>query len=62
MVLVPNGLPTTFANWKQQMLIATDESGIHDVTLAPTEVWRIIRDRFYSDDNVVVQCASKSRF
>ncbi|KAK1940194.1 hypothetical protein P3T76_008517 [Phytophthora citrophthora] len=41
------------------MLLATDEVGIQDVTLTPERVWEIIRDRFYGDENVVVQGATK---
>ncbi|POM67456.1 Hypothetical protein PHPALM_16541, partial [Phytophthora palmivora] len=58
---VPNGPPPTFVNWKQQMLLATDEIGIRDVTLSPREVWQIIREQFYSDDSIIVQGATKKQ-
>ncbi|POM81490.1 Hypothetical protein PHPALM_524 [Phytophthora palmivora] len=47
---VRNCPPPTFVNWKQQMLLATDEIGIRD---------QIIRERFYSDDSIVVEGATK---
>ncbi|POM78100.1 Hypothetical protein PHPALM_4415 [Phytophthora palmivora] len=58
---VRNGPPPTFVNWKQQILLATDEIGIRDVTLSPKEVWQIIREQFYSDDSIVVQGATKKQ-
>ncbi|POM60555.1 hypothetical protein PHPALM_30585 [Phytophthora palmivora] len=39
---VPNGPPSTFVNWKQQMLLATDEIDFRDVSFSPREVWQII--------------------
>ncbi|POM81636.1 Hypothetical protein PHPALM_362 [Phytophthora palmivora] len=51
--------PPSFVNWKQQMLLATDGIGIRDVTLSPSEVWQIIRGRFDSDYNIIVQRATK---
>ncbi|ETP27836.1 hypothetical protein F442_22878, partial [Phytophthora nicotianae P10297] len=38
---VPSGPPPVFVNWKQQMLLATDQIGIRDVTLPPNDVWRM---------------------
>ncbi|POM64765.1 Hypothetical protein PHPALM_19679 [Phytophthora palmivora] len=58
---VPTGPTPVFVNWKQQMLFATDELGLRDVTLTPTEVWRAIRDQFYNDDNIIVQGATKNK-
>ncbi|RAW20111.1 hypothetical protein PC110_g23448 [Phytophthora cactorum] len=43
------------------MLLATDEIGLADVTLTPKEVWRQIRDKFYNDDGLLVQGASKKQ-
>ncbi|KAE9037956.1 hypothetical protein PR002_g6280 [Phytophthora rubi] len=48
-------------NQKEQMLLATDVIGLADVTLTPQEVWRTIRDKFYNDDDLIVQGASKKQ-
>ncbi|GMF51050.1 unnamed protein product [Phytophthora fragariaefolia] len=43
------------------MVLATDEIGLSEVTLTHQDVWRIIRDKFYDDDDVIVQGASKKQ-
>ncbi|ETM02476.1 hypothetical protein L917_01075 [Phytophthora nicotianae] len=58
---VPSGPPPVFVNWKQQMLLATDQVGIRDVTLPPNDVWRMVRDQFLDDDNVIVKGANKTQ-
>jgi hypothetical protein len=40
---------------------ATDQVCIDDVTLTPTEVWCVIRDRFYGSDSEIVQGATKKQ-
>jgi len=50
-----------FIDRKEEMLQATDQVCIDDVTLTPTEVWRVIRDRFYGSDSEIVQGATKKQ-
>ncbi|KAG2985585.1 hypothetical protein PC120_g24020 [Phytophthora cactorum] len=57
----PIGSSPTVVDWKEQMLLATYEIGLSDVTLTPKEVWRQIRDKFYNDDDLLVQGASKKQ-
>ncbi|KAG3093296.1 hypothetical protein PC121_g3308 [Phytophthora cactorum] len=57
----PIGSSPTVVDWKDRMLLATDEIGLADVTLTPKEVWRQIRDKFYNDDGLLVQGASKKQ-
>ncbi|KAG3114674.1 hypothetical protein PI124_g16661 [Phytophthora idaei] len=52
---------STVVNWKDRMMLATDEIGLADVTLMPLEVWHIIRDKFYNNDDLIVQGASKKQ-
>ncbi|KAL3660137.1 hypothetical protein V7S43_005896 [Phytophthora oleae] len=61
LVQAPDGPILREVNWKQQMLLATDEVDIRDVTLSPGKVWKIIRDRFYGDESVIVQGATKKQ-
>ncbi|RAW23741.1 hypothetical protein PC110_g19830 [Phytophthora cactorum] len=49
----------TVVSWMDRIMLVTDEIGFADVTLAPLEVWRIIRDKFYNNDDMIVQVASK---
>jgi hypothetical protein len=48
-----------FIDRKEEMLQATDQVCIDDVTLTPTEVWRVIRDRFYGSDSEIVKGATR---
>ncbi|ETP26039.1 hypothetical protein F441_01155 [Phytophthora nicotianae CJ01A1] len=50
---VPSGPPPVFVNWKQQMLLATDQIGIRNVTLPPNDVWRMVRDQFLDNDRTL---------
>ncbi|GMG17957.1 unnamed protein product [Phytophthora fragariaefolia] len=43
------------------MMLSTVEIGLSDVTLTPPDIWHIIRDIFYNDDDVIVQGASKKQ-
>jgi hypothetical protein len=58
---LPTGPMPIFVNWKQQMLRATDKIDIEDVTLIPRQVWQIIREKFYGDDSMIVQGATKKQ-
>jgi hypothetical protein len=58
---LPTGPMPIFVNWKEQMPLASDIIGIKDVTFTPRQVWQIIREKFYGDDSMIVQGATKKQ-
>jgi hypothetical protein len=50
-----------FVDLKQQIPLATDKTGIEDVTLTPRQVSQIIREQFYGNNSVIVQDATKKQ-
>ncbi|KAJ8569433.1 hypothetical protein ON010_g5827 [Phytophthora cinnamomi] len=58
---IPTGPAPPINDRKEEMLLVTDKICVRDVTLTPTEVWRMVRDQFYGTENEIVRRATKKQ-